>query len=308
VAGLRARSCARTRKAARRRRSYVLGSRERGGRELDRLGRAFDGAVATSELSIKTAGATRSGLTNCNSAPDHELVLCPVGMGPASMLGMCSRRLSSILLVLLVASACVEDAKDVDDPRCEDPSIGSVLLDVSDTIDIDPAPATTEAVGGFCDGSLEIKLVAVDALGPGSFEDYRYIDRYHGSFFLIDGRCHFYALDNGFPRLTEGDVSAELLAQLTAELGLDTLAELPSSKDTLSPHYSDALLATATHSLRCRDMQCRTSEATATIEQALSWIRKLAAQGRPSTGEMTAFDFLSRCCRPTRWTIVRCMS
>jgi hypothetical protein len=195
-----------------------------------------------------------------------------------------------MLLVLLVVSSCVE-ARDADDPRCEDPSIGSVSLDASDTIDLGPVPTKTAAVGGFCDGSLEIKLVAVEALGPGSIEDYSYIDPYDGPFFAIDGRCHFYALDNAFPRLTEGDVSADLLAQLTAELRLDTLADLPSSKDTLSPHYVDALLATATHSLRCRDMQCRTPEATATLEQAMSWIRKLAAQGRPSTGEMTAFAF-----------------
>jgi hypothetical protein len=152
--------------------------------------------------------------------------------------------------------------------------------------DSDEVQAATE---GFCDGSSEIKLVAMDALGPGALREFSDTYLYDGAFFLIDGKCHFYALGFAKRALTMGVVTSELLAQLTADLGLDSLPALPSSKDTASPHYQDTLLATQTHSVRCRDMQCRSPEALATIEQASNWISKLVEMGKPTAGALTAF-------------------
>lgn len=201
---------------------------------------------------------------------------------------MCTRIL---LLWLLLASACGEGANE--DPRCQDPRIGSVLLDVP-LVGSRYAPqsnGTEPASHGFCDGSPGIKLVAMHSLGRGAFADYLLLHAYGGAFFFIDGKCHYYAMSYGVPRITMGIVSSELLTQLTADLKLDQLAELPSSKDTRTPHFHDRLLATETHSLRCRDMLCRTPEATAVLDQAVQWIEKLAAQGQPATGPLTAFAF-----------------
>jgi hypothetical protein len=205
---------------------------------------------------------------------------------------MPTRWLSLARSMLLAAGACAERAPVIEDPRCLDERIGSVVL--QERASVEPAPVSTPDVpgsGGICDGGSGIRLVVVDGLGPGVISYYRYLDAYDGSFLVIDGKCHFSAFDNAFPRLAEGTVSAETLAQLTADLKLGVLADLPSSKDTQIDHYHDTLLATPEHSLRCRDELCRDPDANAAIQQALRWMRELAAQGRPSTGPLRAFAF-----------------
>jgi hypothetical protein len=214
-------------------------------------------------------------------------------------------RWTVIAVFLLLGSGCADSSRGSDDSRCQDPHIGSVELASlsSGPVEFEPVDSTSAAASeGFCDGSEDIKLVVMDALGPGALSDFLYLAEYEGAFLLIDGKCHFYAFSYGSPRLKTGVLSTELLAQLTADLRLDELPELPSSKDTLFDHYGDTLLATPTHSLRCRDLQCRTAEATAAIERASGWIAQLSAMGGPRSRSLFATTPSMRHRRHGHWS------
>jgi hypothetical protein len=78
------------------------------------------------------------------------------------------------LLLLIASSACAGNEGREDDPRCEDPRIGSAWLDVLDFLADDQEYPTADAepihpedasgaIGGICDGSLDIKLVGMSA-------------------------------------------------------------------------------------------------------------------------------------------------
>lgn len=196
-------------------------------------------------------------------------------------------------ILSLVVSACTQSDSG-DDPRCLDERIGAVLREPH--FEPLPAPASQledAPVGGLCDGSSEIRLVIMaEANGPVSIQYYAYLTQFGGQFLVLDGKCHYYALDFTHPRLKDGVVSADTLAQLTADLKLDALSTLPSSKDNRTDHFSDTLIATKDHSLRCRDQKCTDSdEASAAVAQVYPWIHKLAEQGLPAMGELEALAF-----------------
>jgi hypothetical protein len=192
-----------------------------------------------------------------------------------------------ITAVVCVAGACAENHEQVD-PRCMAPP-RMLRTNVSPEDDEPTAPVSNgPPLGGICDGSNELRLV-IASDGPSELEAYAWRDRSARPFLIIDGKCHYYATSWELGPVTDGQLTAEMLHELTDDLALTNLANLPSRRDDCADHWSDRLLATQDHSLRCRCDDCgEGTPSTRAIANAVAWVERLAAEGKPLTGTLSA--------------------
>lgn len=207
------------------------------------------------------------------------------------------RRGGCLVAAVIAAISCAKDhapSADVD-PRCEAPGAEVWDVEVSDSDNPvsarDAQPAAP--VGGFCDGSSELRLV-VATRGVGTLESYAWAFQLGGEFFVVDGRCHYYAQYEPLQGLVEGQLSADALAELTRDLALNELGELPSTLYDCADHWQERLIATRDESLRCRCDDCVTApKSTAAMQRAAEWVKRLASEGVPYAGPVRARGIVS---------------
>jgi hypothetical protein len=205
------------------------------------------------------------------------------------------RRGGCLVAVMLAAVSCAKNhtpSEDVD-PRCEapEPSVWEVGVSGSDSDNPVPARDAPPAapVGGFCDGSSELRLV-VATHGNAFLQVYYWAFELHGEFLVVDGRCHYYVASDQWQGVVEGQLTADTVAELTRDLALNELGELPSTLYDCSDHWQERLIATRDESLRCRCDDCVTApKSTAAMVQAARWLRRLASVGTPYNGPVHAF-------------------
>lgn len=197
-----------------------------------------------------------------------------------------------ISLMSLAAVSCARDHRDgEDDPRCRPRDAGARAASEAPSSS-EPAVAIDEpgsAIGGFCDGSSEIKLVVSTRQRAGSVAAFAITHHYGWPILVVDGHCRYYVVNEVMESLKEGQLTAEELEQLTRDLAADGLLGLPSSRDACADHYDETVIATQTQSLRCACGECTREDATAAMAEARKWIERLGASGTPSLGPLRAF-------------------
>jgi hypothetical protein len=155
--------------------------------------------------------------------------------------------------------------------------------------DVPTAAPPANVVGALCDGSITPRLLLSIDHGAGTIAYLDYVFEYGGPFVLLDGNCHYYAAYYDRPGITEGNLDAETLDQLTHDLALGELPTFASNKDACADHYADTLIATQDDSVRCRCGECGSdTRATAAMQQVEVWMRRLAAEGKPIMGGVSA--------------------
>jgi hypothetical protein len=196
------------------------------------------------------------------------------------------------LLALCVAAVgCAayheRDVQPALDARCVAASAaGASAADVPDT----EAPARLPApTGGVCDGSGGLRLVVATQYGASGPDYFGFAYEFGGEFLVIDGSCHFYAQSDYRRGVVEGQLTPERILEIMRSIALSDAPDQVATPSGCSTRDYDRLIATPTHSLRCRCDACATSSAaTAAMQQAASWIRLLAESGTPSAGPVRA--------------------
>ena len=163
--------------------------------------------------------------------------------------------------------------------------------DVTDDDDFyPPVPSANESpLGGICDGSDQLRLV-VASQGFYNYSPLWWQAQIGRPLLIVDGHCHYYA-SKAFTigQVVEGQLTAAMLEQLTEELALDHLAELPSRRDDCGSSREDRLIATQDQSLRCRCDDCGADvRSTRAVQNGAAWIERLADEGTPRTGVLRA--------------------
>jgi hypothetical protein len=202
--------------------------------------------------------------------------------------GLQARAFIALAVSAVCAAAACADKHERPDPRCVEDG-DKVKTTASPADDASPPTSTDPPLGGICDGSDEIRLVVATHLGPGTVPWFIWQDYHSRPLLIVDGHCHFYAVDLSLSPVSQGQLTPELLEQITKDLALGDLPNLPSRRDNCTDHWEDRILATQDHALRCRCNDCgEGTPSTRAIENGIAWIDKLVEIGEPSTGVLKA--------------------
>jgi hypothetical protein len=109
-----------------------------------------------------------------------------------------------------------------------------------------------------------------------------------GTYFVVDGRCHYYAFDDNLVGVREGDLSAAQTARLRADLEVDHLSEFTSRPDTCIDGWT-SLITSDVAALSCGCAECDGDDrATAALQNGVDRRKRLSAAGMPLTSTLRA--------------------
>jgi hypothetical protein len=153
-----------------------------------------------------------------------------------------------------------------------------------------PALEVDDGLPSLCDGSSDLRLAVSQKPGGGLAVEYWSLAQPHGSYFALDGRCHFYVQPSrAVSSVLEGMLTPEQAHALAVDLSLPQLAARTSTRATCFDGWVD-LVASADASLACSCSDCGAdTAATATMIAADAWLGRLSAVGTPLTGPVRAF-------------------